>query len=266
MDQVSEERIVECEDALREWFTRRCDPIHKVIDGLDIGWGGVQRWATARMPLSETGRHLDFACGYATFLAELGWRFPSLYLVGLNIDYEGPHRLAPRLLEEAGVGDRCLLVRADARGMPFPGACFDSVSCFLGLQDIEIGFGEEGMRASLAEAARIVRPEGTLTLIDEFPFEKFERLLDGLALEVVERGERRLDVRWEREVAEKAIELYAEGWVVQERLEDEAAKEKAYREAHARMQAELEKQLVEEGYYVPFGTMRMIVARKTGSS
>ena len=262
MGKISEDRIVEREDALRDWFTRRCDPIHKVIDGLDIGWGGVQRWATARMPLSETGWHLDFACGYATFLAELGWRFPSLNLVGLNIDYEGPHRLAPRLLDEAGVSDRYLLVRADARDMPLSDESFDSVSCFLGLQDIEIGFGEEGIRASLVEAVRVLRPEGTLTLIDEFPFARFEKLLHALPLEIEDQDERELDVRWEREVAEKAIELYAEGWVAQERLEGEAAKERAYREAHARMQAEMEKQIAEQGYYVPFGPLRLVVARK----
>jgi hypothetical protein len=33
------------------------------------GWGGVQRWATARMAAVE-GWHLDIACGYATFLAQ----------------------------------------------------------------------------------------------------------------------------------------------------------------------------------------------------
>ena len=82
----------------------------------------------------------------------------------------------------------------------------------------------------------------------------------------MEEGERALGVRWEREVAEKAIELYAEGWVAQERLEDEAAKEKAYQKAHARMQTEMEKQLAEQGYYVPFGAMRLIVARKGDSS
>jgi ubiquinone/menaquinone biosynthesis C-methylase UbiE len=262
MEKVSEDRIIERENALRAWFTRSCDPIQTVIDGLDIGWGGAQRWATARMPLLKTGWHLDFACGYATFLAELGWQSPSLNLVGLNIDYDGPHRLAPKLLQEAGVSDRCLLVRADARAMPFPDETFDSVSCFLGLQDIEIGFGEEGVRASLVEAVRVLRPEGTLTLIDEFSFNRFGQLLNGLAVKVEDKGERELDARWGREVATKAIELYAEGWVAQERLTAEAAREKAYHAAHVRMKAKMEKQLSEWGYYVPFGPLRMIVLRK----
>ncbi len=60
----------------------------------------MQRWATARMPLPRTGLHLDVACGYGTFLAELDWRFPGLRLVGLNIDFNGPHRM------EAGVKEQ----------------------------------------------------------------------------------------------------------------------------------------------------------------
>jgi hypothetical protein len=64
------------EAQLRAWFVRDGDPVCQVvdgwaingpaIDGLDIGWGGVQRWATARMPPVH-GLHLDLACGYGTF-------------------------------------------------------------------------------------------------------------------------------------------------------------------------------------------------------
>ncbi|MFN2166736.1 MAG: class I SAM-dependent methyltransferase, partial [Anaerolineae bacterium] len=115
---------------------RDCDPVRQVIDGLDIGWGGVQRWATGRMP-PIGGLHLDLACGYATFLAQLGWRFSDARLVGLNVDFYGPHALARPLLCQAGVC--AALVQADARRMPFAEGTFDSASCFLGLQDVEIG-------------------------------------------------------------------------------------------------------------------------------
>ena len=54
--------IEERERALRAWFTRGVDHVRHVIDGLDIGWGGVQSWATARMPPVE-GLHLDVCCG-----------------------------------------------------------------------------------------------------------------------------------------------------------------------------------------------------------
>lgn len=251
--------IIKREERLRAWFTQECDPVQKVVDGLDIGWGGVQRWATARMPPLED-LHLDIACGYAAFLAQLGWRFPTAQLVGLNIDFDGPHALARPLLTEAGV--KAALVQADARWMPFADGTFGSVSCFLGLQDIEIGFGEDGVRDAVVEAVRVLSPGGVLALFDEFPFEQLEALLDELPVTVIDRGERELDVQWSRQVAERAIELYAEGWVAQARLADPAARERTRSEAYGRMATEMERQLATRGYYVPFGPVRMVVARK----
>ncbi len=254
--------IIEKEARLRAWFTRRCDPVLKVIDGLDIGWGGVQRWATGRMPVPGDGPHLDFACGYGTFLAQLGWRFPSVPLMGLNIDYEGPHAHIRQLLAEAGV--QAELVQADARKMAFADGVFSSVSCFMGLQDIKIGFGGDGERASLSEATRVLRSDGTMTLVDEYSFDKLDVLLKSLPLRVMERRERDLELRWDRQVAERAIALYAEGWVAQVRAADPKERKRIYDEEHARMKAEMERQLQERGYYVPFGPMRMVIARKIG--
>jgi SAM-dependent methyltransferase len=249
------------EQALRAWFVRDVGPIRREIDSLDIGWGGVQRWATARMPSIE-GLHLDLACGYATFLAYLGWRHPSARLVGLNIDYNGPHALARSLLHAAGV--RAALVQADARHVPFPSETFPSVSCFLGLQDIAIGFGEAGVSATVVEAVRVLRPGGILVLLDEDLLVRWGDMLNGLPVTVVDRAERGLDVRWTRQVALAAVRLYAEGWVAQMQLpgDDRAARQTAYEETLARMEAEVEEQVTRQGYYVPFGPVQMVVVRK----
>jgi SAM-dependent methyltransferase len=251
--------IIERQQRLRKWFTDGGDPVQQAVDALDIGWGGVQLWATGRMPPVE-GWHLDVGCGYATFLAQLGWRFRAARLVGLNIDFEGPHALARPLLDEAGVA--AVLVQADARCLPFASGSLDSGSCFLGLQDVEIGFGQEGVQQVVAETARVLRAGGNLVLLDEFPFGRFDLLLHGLPLAVIDRAERALDVCWSREVAERAIALYAEGWAAQARLKDESARELARRDAYRRMAADMEHQLAEQGYYVPFGPVRMVVARK----
>jgi ubiquinone/menaquinone biosynthesis C-methylase UbiE len=256
---MTESTILEREERLRAWFTRGCDPLQKVIDGLDIGWGGMQRWATTRMPAVGV-RHLDVACGYATFLAQLGWRFPAACLVGLNIDFEGPHALARPLLAEAGVA--AALVQADARHLPFYGGSFDSVSCFLGMQDIEIGYGQEGVQGALAETARVLRIGGVLVLLDQFPFERFGLLLKGLPLAMIDRDECTLDVRWSQEVAERAVVLYAEGWATQAQLNDESARMKTRCRIHGEMLENMERQLAERGYYVPFDPVRMVVARK----
>jgi SAM-dependent methyltransferase len=248
--------IVKNEQRLREWFTRDEDAIMKSIDGLDIGWGGVQCWTTARIP-GIAGLHLDFACGYGTFIAELGWRFPGARLVGLNIDYAGPHACIGSLLAEARVDAR--LVQADAQTMPFRDHTFGSVSCFLGLQDIKIGFGDAGVRRAVHEAVRVLQVRGMLVLVDEFLFSDFLKDLDGLPLTEISRGEQPLGVRWDRDVAVRAIELYTEGWVAQHRG---AGCDRLFDEKYAEMERDMERQLQERGYYVPFGPMRMIVLEK----
>jgi hypothetical protein len=110
--------------------------------------------------------------------------------------------------------------------------------------------------------ARVLRPGGALTLLDEFPLERFDALLDGLGLLVTDRGARDLDVRWNRQVAERAIALYAQGWVAQARAADQEVQEQTHTEVHAQMAAEMERQLSTQGYYVPFEPVRMLVARK----
>ena len=262
-DSTTEQDISAREALLRAWFTQGCDRVQGVVDGLDIGWGSVQRWATARMP-PPAAMHLDMACGYATFLAQLGWRFPEARLVGLNIDFEGPHALARPLLSEAGVV--AALVQGDARRMPFADETFGSVSCFLGLQDIEIGFGLEGVRAAAAEAVRVLKPGGALTLLDQYPVEEIDRLMAGAPVELVDAAERALDVRWDRPVAERAVALYAEGYVAQARAGGRGERERIYGQAYGQMAAQMERQLATQGYYVPFGPVHMIVLRKTGEN
>ncbi len=261
-DWLEEAAFLQREEQLRAWFTQDCEPIQRIVEGLDIGWGGVQRWATARMPTIE-GPHLDIACGYATFLAQLGWRFPAARLVGLNIDFDGPHALARPLLAEAGVA--AALVQGDARLLPFATGTFESVSCFLGLQDIEIGFSQEGMRETVVEAVRVLGADGALVMLDEFPFERFDPLLAGLPLMVIDRAECSLDVRWSRDVAERAVALYSEGWVVQARIDDESAAERVRCEVYREMLENVVRQLAENGYYVPFGPVRMVVASKNAA-
>jgi len=258
----TESQILAREQGLQAWFTRNTDPVLAQIDGLDIGWGGVQRWATARMPLPTSGLHLDFACGYGTFLAQLGWNYPTARLVGLNIDFDGAHALARPLLAEAGV--TATLVQADARRMPFAYGTFASASCFLGLQDIEIGFGEQGVQEALAEAVRVLCPGGVLVLLDEFSIDRLVALLDELPVTLIDQGEQELGVQWDRKVARAAVRLYAEGWVAQMRLpkDDKAARETAYQEVLARMEAEVEEQMARQGYYIPFDPVRIVVAQK----
>jgi hypothetical protein len=77
-------------------------------------------------------------------------------------------------------------------------------------------------------------------------------------------GQRELSVGWSRDVAERAIELYADGWEAQVRSDDPNARAEARAETLARMRKEVERQLTDRGFYVPFGPIRLAIARKTG--
>ena len=45
---------------------------------------------------------------------------------------------------------------------------------------------------------------------------------------------------------------------------DRAVREAAHQEALVRMQSGVEAQMTRQGYYVPFGPVRMVVAQKVG--
>lgn len=255
-----EQSILNKENILREWFTRQCDPVRKIIDGLDIGWGGVQRCVTREMIMQPGSLHLDVACGYGTFLVQLGWRFPKTRLFGLNIDFKGPHAVIHDLLSEAGVG--AMLVQADARNMSFRSGLFTSASCFLGLQDIKIGSGAKGVRRALSEMARVVQKYGCVTVVDDFPPEEFREHLTGLPYDVINDQPLEIDVKWKRHIAERAIELYAHGWVDQTELADEHEKKKAFSCIYEHMKKDMEQQIHTRGYYVPFGSLHMLLLQR----
>jgi ubiquinone/menaquinone biosynthesis C-methylase UbiE len=257
---ITDNDILPREEKLRDWFTRKTDGLRRIVDGLDIGWGGVQLWATSVMPDVGTNIHLDFACGYATFLAELGWRFPKAELIGLNIDFEGAHAIAGPLLREAEVDAK--LIKGDARSMPFPDASFDSASCFMGLQDIEVAFGDQGVRQALNEAIRVLRIGGILYLLDEYSFERYDALLSALLVKIESRAERSIDVKWNRKAAEYAIGLYAEGWLEQKKQGNGEVTKEALDEYVQKLMSEADHQLSTRGFFVPFGPIRMIACRK----
>jgi len=252
--------IITRENQLREWFTRDCDPVRKVIDGLDIGWGGAQRKATREMIMQPGSIHLDVACGYGTFLVQLGWRFPEARIVGLNIDYQGVHASIHDLLAEAGM--QVPLIQADARNMPFRVGVFSSASCFLGLQDIKIGSGTKGVKQAISETMRIVQQYGYVTLIDDFPADEFHDYLIGVKHDVIKEQPLDIDVRWKPHIASEAIKLYAKGWVAQTELTCEEDRQRAYDNIFGGMKKNMEQQIRSRGYFVPFDSLRMIIIQR----
>jgi SAM-dependent methyltransferase len=144
------------------------DPRRTSVDGLTsqdlvttrAGWWDATftRWLLAAIP-ERVDRLVDLGCGLAHVgRSVLPAREGARYL-GVDIDAE---RLAgaTRALASAGLADRAAVVRARIEALPLAGASVDVVTGTLVLQHVA------DPAAVLAEVRRVLRPGGTLTVVE----------------------------------------------------------------------------------------------------
>jgi ubiquinone/menaquinone biosynthesis C-methylase UbiE len=110
-------------------------------------------WLASRLAALTGGRVLDLGCGEGRFLPARG--------VGLDPDEER--------LRIARARSR-LVVRADARALPFADGTFDTVYAIRVLNDT----GD--VDRALAEAVRVLRPRGTLLVYTRARLAEGDRL------------------------------------------------------------------------------------------
>lgn len=103
-------------------------------------------------------RLLDIGCGTGAFLREVKRNYPRLAVAGL--DLSAPYlTLARRRLAD---WSRAALAAAPAEAMPFAAAQFDIVSCVYLFHELPPAV----RRAVAGEIGRVLRPGGTLILVD----------------------------------------------------------------------------------------------------
>ncbi len=111
------------------------------------------------MPVRPGMRILDVAAGYGYFAAEVAKREKAVEVVGIDVSRRDVDALR-RNVRTLGLGGRVEAVTMDATQMAFPDATFDMAVNFLGLEDIHMTRGGDGVRKAFAEVARVLRAGG----------------------------------------------------------------------------------------------------------
>lgn len=101
---------------------------------------------------------LDVACGTGRFLSAIKQNFPTWRAIGLDLSPPYLEAAARALAPWAGL----TLVQANAESMPLAAASVDAVTCVYLLHELP-----RAVRAQvIGEIARVLRPGGTLVLVD----------------------------------------------------------------------------------------------------
>lgn len=108
-------------------------------------------------------RILDVGCGFGGTIASLNERFSNLQLTGVNIDVRQLDRAQSTV--RASNRNTIAFIEGNAMALPFPAASFDVVLA------VECIFHFPERERFLAEAARVLRPNGVLVVSDFVPNE-----------------------------------------------------------------------------------------------
>lgn len=137
-----------------DWLLPLYDPLQWLFGG-----DRLRREVIEAAALEPGHRALDIGCGTGALLVELARRHPRVEAVGLDPDPRALAR-ARRKLERAGAPVQ--LDEGFSDELPYPDRSFDRVFSTLMLHHLKPGEKER----TLAEALRVLRPGGSLHLVD----------------------------------------------------------------------------------------------------
>ena len=142
-------------EAMFDAVAPRYDLLNRVLSfGIDTWW---RRQATGLLEEEEPRRLLDVATGTADLALAAARRFPKAEVVGVDIAEEMLTRGREKL---AGLEGRVTLQRGDASELPFEDDAFDAALVAFGVRNFE------DLHAGLAGIRRVLRPGGTLVVLE----------------------------------------------------------------------------------------------------
>jgi len=124
---------------------------------------GIRKDISESLGLKGSMRILDVGTGYALFAIEMAKQLRNGMIVGVDIVDDGLSN-ARKLVEKAEVADRVSIVRADAVKLSFLDAYFDLATGFLAMRDIYMTRGRRGVKKTIEEMIRVLKPNGRIVL------------------------------------------------------------------------------------------------------
>lgn len=137
-----------------DWFLPLYDPLQKLL-----GADALRREILLRAELVPGQKVLDIGCGTGSFLTLIGELHPEVEIVALDPDPKALARARQKCAQ------RALAVQLDqgfSDALPYPDACFDGVFSTFMFHHL----ASEQKQQTLAEARRVLRPGGSLHLLD----------------------------------------------------------------------------------------------------
>ena len=125
---------------------------------------GLRRKIATELPIAGPMRILDVATGQGYFAMEILDIHRAARAVGIDIartDIQAARRNA----EQSGMTDRFQPMEMDATAMSFTPRSFDIAVNFLGLEDIHMTRGKNGVRKAFLEVHRVLKPGGYFSFV-----------------------------------------------------------------------------------------------------
>jgi len=146
--------------SVRSMFDRiapRYDLLNRLLSaGTDVRW---RRTTVRLLALPRGGRVLDLCTGTADLLIEALGRDPAARGVGIDLSSEMLVR-GVRKIGRQGMGPRGALASGDAERLPLAAGTFDGAMIAFGIRNV----GDPS--AALREIHRVLRPEGTVVILE----------------------------------------------------------------------------------------------------
>jgi ubiquinone/menaquinone biosynthesis C-methylase UbiE len=139
---------------------------------------GLRQRVAGDLPLASGMWVLDLATGSGYFALALVERHRGMHLVGIDVVGDGLRR-ARENMRRRGLSHGVKMVQMDASRMAFGEGRFDAVVNFLGLEDIHMTSGREGVQRTFLEASRVVKPGGSFCFV-AMPPDEMETQAQGL--------------------------------------------------------------------------------------